>query len=58
MFQKNGYFCSKIGEILFCGVMILYAMQQIDIDFDANKTQPPPAPSKGGYLPLEGAGGG
>jgi hypothetical protein len=26
-----------------------YAMQQIDIDFEANKTQPPPAPSKGGY---------
>jgi hypothetical protein len=28
--------------------MIIYAMQQIDIDFDANKAQPPPAPSKGG----------
>jgi hypothetical protein len=27
--------------------MIFYAMQQIDIAFEANKTQPPPAPSKG-----------
>jgi hypothetical protein len=38
--------------------MIIYAMQQIDIDFDANSAQPPPAPSNGGYPPLEGAGGG
>jgi hypothetical protein len=33
-------------------------LQQIDIAFEANKTQPPPAPSKGGYPPLEGEGGG
>jgi hypothetical protein len=38
--------------------MFFYAMQQIDIDFEANRTRPPPAPSKGGYPPLEGAGGG
>jgi hypothetical protein len=38
--------------------MVFYAVQQIVIAFEANRTQPPPAPSKGGYLPLEGAGGG